>query len=175
MCQCAKVCQGGAVSARGGRWASRPAESNRTGAASRLVPSPRLGTAGWASALGWHTGSPWHMEHSPLRRHMTLAHWHTEVCQWHTCATEVCQTKSSRSGLKLTLHRFSARFDEVEKSWHTGTPESHQPCWTARHVGAMCQSGACGAHSVCGSSFFFSVKKRDTGVPVCQPRDDPRR
>ena len=71
-------------------------------------------------------------EHSPLRRHMTLAHWHTEVCHWHTCATEVCQTKSSRSGLKLTLHRVSARSDEVGNSWHTGTPESHQPCCTAR-------------------------------------------
>ena len=94
-------------------------------------------------------------EHSPLHRHMTLAHWHTEVCHWHTCATEVCQTKSSRSGLKLTAHRVSARSEEVAKSWHTGTPKSHQPCFTADHVGAEVSVRACGARSVCGSSFFF--------------------
>ena len=94
-------------------------------------------------------------EHSPLRRHMTLAHWHTEVYHWHTCATEVCQTKSSRSGLKVTAHRVSARSDEVAKSWHTGTPKSHQPCFTADHVGAEVSVRACGAHSVCGSSSSF--------------------
>ena len=99
-------------------------------------------------------------EHSPLHHHMTLAHWHTEVYHWHTCATEVCQTKSSRSGLKVTAHRVSARSEEVAKSWHTGTPKSHQPCFTADHVGAEVSVRACGAHSVCGSSFFFSKKKR---------------
>ena len=114
-------------------------------------------------------------EHSPLRRHMTLAHWHTEVFHWHTCATEVCQTKSSRSGLEVTAHRVSARSEEVAKCWHTGTLKSHQPCFTADHVGAEVSVRACGAHSVCGSSFFFSVKNEDVGVPVCQPRDDPRR
>ena len=114
-------------------------------------------------------------EDSPLHRHMTLAHWHTEVCHWHTCATEVCQTKSSRSGLKVTAHRVSARSEEVAKSWHTGTPKSHQPCCTADHVGAKMLPRACGAHSVWWLFFFFSVKKRDTGVPVCQPRDDLRR
>ena len=99
-------------------------------------------------------------EHSPLRRHMTLAHWHTEVSHWHTCATEVCQTKSSRSGLKVTAHRVSARSEEVAKSWHTGTPKSHQPCCTARPRRRHVSVRACGAHSVCGSSFFFSKKKR---------------
>ena len=94
-------------------------------------------------------------EDSPLRRHMTLAHWHTEVFHWHTCATEVCQTKSSRSGLKVTAHRVSARSEEVAKSWHTGTPKSHQPCLTADHVSAEVSVRACGARSVCGSSSFF--------------------
>ena len=162
MCQCAKVCQGGAVREPRGRWAWRPAESNRTGAASRSAPPDQIRLVGVPSAAGSTSqhrsrSRPTKLwaEHSPLRRHMTLAHWHTEVYHWHTCATEVCQTKSSRSGLKVTAHRVSARSEEVAKSWHTGTPKSHQPCFTADHVGAEVSVRACGAHSVCGSSFFF--------------------
>jgi hypothetical protein len=171
------------TASKGGRhWAWQPVGSNHTVARSRSAPPAQIRLVGGPSAGGstsQHRSRSWPTklwaEDSPLRRHMTLAHWHTEVFHWHTCATEVCQTKSSRSGLKLTLHRFSARSDEVEKSWHTGTPKSHQPCCTADHVGAKMLPRACGAHSVWRLFFFFSVKKRDTGVPVCQPGDDLRR
>ena len=111
----------------------------------------------------WRHFFPCNKVHAPSSEF--LAHRHTNVCHWHTCATEVCQTKSSRSGLKLTLHRFSVRSDEVEKSWHTGTPERHQPCCTARPRRRHVSVRACGAHSVCGSSFYFSVKKE---IQVCQ-------
>ncbi len=114
-------------------------------------------------------------EHSPLHRHMTLAHWHTEVYHWHTCATEVCQTKSSRSGLKVTAHRVSARSEEVAKSWHTGTPKSHQPCFTARPCRRRGVSQGVWRSLGLRLFFVFSVKNEDVGVPVCQPRDDLRR
>ena len=151
------------TASKGGRhWAWQPVGSNHTVARSRSAPPAQIRLVGGPSAGGstsQHRSRSWPTklwaEDSPLRRHMTLAHWHTEVFHWHTCATEVCQTKSSRSGLKLTLHRFSARSDEVEKSWHTGTPKSHQPCCTARPCRQHVSVRACGAHSVCGSSFFF--------------------
>ena len=160
--QCSSSGSDWAASKGGGRWAWQPAGSNRTVARIRSAPPDQIRLAGFPSAGGSTSqhrsrSRPTKLwaEHSPLHRHMTLAHWHTEVCQWHTGAIEVCQTKSSRSGLKVTAHRVSARSEEVAKSWHTGTPKSHQPCFTADHVGAEVSPRACGAHSVCGSSFFF--------------------
>ena len=179
--QCSSSGSDWAASKGGRHWAWQPAGSNRTVARSRSAPPDQIRLVGFPSAGGstsQHRSRSWPTklwaEHSPLRRHMTLAHWHTEVYHWHTCATEVCQTKSSRSGLKVTAHRVSARSEEVAKSWHTGTPKSHQPCFTARPCRRHVSVRACGAHSVCGCS-FFSVKNEDVGVPVCQPRDDPRR
>ena len=160
--QCSSSGSDWAASKGGRHWAWQPAGSNRTVARSRSAPPDQIRLVGVPSAGGSTSqhrsrSRPTKLwaEHSPLRRHMTLAHWHTEVSHWHTCATEVCQTKSSRSGLKVTAHRVSARSEEVAKSWHTGTPKSHQPCLTADHVGAEVSVRACGAHSVCGSSFFF--------------------
>ena len=109
--QCSSSGSDWAASKGGGRWAWQPAGSNHTVARIRSAPPDQIRLVGGQSAV-W-VGRPatpirsrsrptqlW-AEHSPLHRHMTLAHWHTEVCQWHTCATEVCQTKSSRTGLKL--------------------------------------------------------------------------
>ena len=165
--QCSSSGSDWAASKGGRHWAWQHAGSNRTVARIRSAPPDQIRlvcvpSAGWATSQHPSRSRQTKLwaEHSPLRRHMTLAHWHTEVSHWHTCATEVCQTKSSRSGLKVTAHRVSARSEEVAKSWHTGTPKSHQPCSIADHVGAEVSVRACGAHSVCGSSFFFSKKKR---------------
>ena len=90
--------------------------------------------------------------------------WHTEVCQWHTCATEV-PNQIARSGLKLTLHRVSARLTRSEILGTLAHQKVTNLVSLPDHVGAEVSVRACGAHSVCGSS-FFSVK--NTGVPVCQ-------
>eukprot|EP01046_Picozoa_sp_COSAG06_P035145 COSAG06_NODE_3745_length_4949_cov_10.597938_2_plen_112_part_00 len=102
-----------------------------------------------------------------------LAHWNTRLFHWNTCANPSVPDQMSRSGLKVTTHRVSARSEEVD---HLGTL-AHQKVTNLDSPpttpAPRCQSGRVASVGL-RLSFFFSVKNEDVGVPVCQPGDDLR-
>ena len=113
--QCSSSGSDWAASKGGRRWAWQPAGSNRTVARSRSAPPDQIRLVGGPSAGG---STSQHRSRSRPTKLWLNTHLPTVTFVWHTgtldCSTgtlvptRVFQTKSSRSGLKLTTHILSA-------------------------------------------------------------------